>query len=151
MAASTKVPHLSVDERRARGKQVRDRTPPSSHSQWAAAADRPDPVGLLQEQNATREPDLVPVRHGACWSRRSPSTGARPRSWPPTWTARASLAGLAAAFGPTTALGEFSGLALAEWFRDRHAEAAPATWNRELATLRTTVAWWRRRGCWRSI
>jgi uncharacterized protein (DUF2252 family) len=26
--------------------------------------DRPDPVGLLEEQNATREPDLVPVRHG---------------------------------------------------------------------------------------
>ena len=25
---------------------------------------RPDPVGLLEEQNRTREPDLVPVRHG---------------------------------------------------------------------------------------
>jgi uncharacterized protein (DUF2252 family) len=64
MAASTKVPHLSVDERRAKGKQARDRTPPSSHSGWAPATDRPDPVGLLEEQNATREPDLVPVRHG---------------------------------------------------------------------------------------
>jgi uncharacterized protein (DUF2252 family) len=28
------------------------------------AAGRPDPVGLLQGQNRTREPDLVPVRHG---------------------------------------------------------------------------------------
>ena len=28
------------------------------------AQDRPDPVALLEEQNATREPDLVPVRHG---------------------------------------------------------------------------------------
>jgi uncharacterized protein (DUF2252 family) len=64
MAASTKVPHLSVDERRAQGKEARDRTPPSSHAGWAAAADRPDPVGLLEEQNLTREPDLVPVRHG---------------------------------------------------------------------------------------
>jgi len=64
MAASTKVPHLSVDERRAQGKEARDRTPASSHAGWAAAADRPDPVGLLQEQNLTREPDLVPVRHG---------------------------------------------------------------------------------------
>ena len=27
-------------------------------------ADRPDPVALLEEQNITREPDLVPVRHG---------------------------------------------------------------------------------------
>ena len=64
MAASTKVPHLSVDERRAKGKQARDHIPPSSHTGWAPAADRPDPVGLLQEQNLTREPDLVPVRHG---------------------------------------------------------------------------------------
>src|SRR5215213_10202856 len=64
MAASTKVPHLSVDERRAQGKEARNRTPPASHTQWAAAADRPDPVALLEEQNLTREPDLVPVRHG---------------------------------------------------------------------------------------
>jgi uncharacterized protein (DUF2252 family) len=64
MAVSRRVPHLSVDERRARGTQARDRTPPASHSGWAAAADRPDPVGLLQRQNLTREPDLVPVRHG---------------------------------------------------------------------------------------
>jgi uncharacterized protein (DUF2252 family) len=28
------------------------------------AADRPDPVALLEEQNRTREADLVPVRHG---------------------------------------------------------------------------------------
>jgi uncharacterized protein (DUF2252 family) len=28
------------------------------------APDRPDPVALLQEQDATREPDLVPARHG---------------------------------------------------------------------------------------
>jgi hypothetical protein len=64
MAASTKVPHLSVDERRAQGKEARDRTPPSGHAGWAVATDRPDPVGLLEEQNLTREPDLVPVRHG---------------------------------------------------------------------------------------
>jgi uncharacterized protein (DUF2252 family) len=53
-----------VEERRARGEQARDRTPLSSHADWAPAADRPDPVGLLEEQDATREPDLVPVRHG---------------------------------------------------------------------------------------
>jgi uncharacterized protein (DUF2252 family) len=64
MAASTKVPHPSVDERRAQGKEARDRTPPASHTGWAPASDRPDPVGLLEEQNLTREPDLVPVRHG---------------------------------------------------------------------------------------
>jgi uncharacterized protein (DUF2252 family) len=64
MAARMRVPHLSVDERRARGKEARDRTPPSSHAGWVPAPGRPDPVELLAEQNLTREPDLVPVRHG---------------------------------------------------------------------------------------
>jgi uncharacterized protein (DUF2252 family) len=62
--AVKRVAHPSVDDRRARGKEARSRTPPSGHTGWAPAADRPDPVGLLQEQDATREPDLVPVRHG---------------------------------------------------------------------------------------
>ena len=64
MAASRRVSYPSVDERQARGKEARDQTSPSSHTGWAPATDRPDPVGLLQEQNVTREPDLVPVRHG---------------------------------------------------------------------------------------
>jgi integrase/recombinase XerC/integrase/recombinase XerD len=59
---------------------------------------------------------------------------------------RASLADLAAAFGPTTTLSDLSGPRLAGWFRARHVGAAPATWNRELATLRAAVGWWRRRG-----
>jgi uncharacterized protein (DUF2252 family) len=64
MAVKTRIAHPSVEERRAQGKEARDRTPRSGHSGWAAASDRPDPVALLEEQNATREPDLVPVRHG---------------------------------------------------------------------------------------
>jgi uncharacterized protein (DUF2252 family) len=56
--------HPTVADRRARGKQARDRTPLSTHTGWMPAVDRPDPVALLQEQDATREPDLVPVRHG---------------------------------------------------------------------------------------
>ena len=59
-----KVAHPSLDERQAKGLLANDRTPPSSHSGWHPAADRPDPVALLEEQNLTREPDLVPVRHG---------------------------------------------------------------------------------------
>jgi uncharacterized protein (DUF2252 family) len=61
---ATRTNHPSVEERRAKGAAARDRTPPSSHAKWAPSADRPDPVGLLEQQNATREPDLVPVRHG---------------------------------------------------------------------------------------
>ena len=58
------ITHLSVDGRRAKGKDARERAPLSSHSGWLPASDRPDPVGLLEAQNLTREPDLVPVRHG---------------------------------------------------------------------------------------
>ncbi len=58
------IAHPSVDERTARGREAVGRTPPSIHSGWKPAADRPDPVALLEAQNLTREPDLVPVRHG---------------------------------------------------------------------------------------
>src|SRR6266536_2316119 len=60
----SRIAHPSVDERRARGKAARNQIGPSGHAGWKPAADRPDPVALLEEQNATREPDLVPVRHG---------------------------------------------------------------------------------------
>jgi Uncharacterized protein conserved in bacteria (DUF2252) len=59
-----RVPHPSLEERRARGKEAREQTPLSSHDGWTPATGRPDPVALLEEQDATREPDLVPVRHG---------------------------------------------------------------------------------------
>ncbi|AXJ10998.1 DUF2252 domain-containing protein [Arthrobacter sp. PM3] len=62
--AETKVKHLSVEERAAEGKGARKKTPADSHTGWAPAPDRPDPVALLEEQNLTREQDLVPVRHG---------------------------------------------------------------------------------------
>src|SRR5215216_3101537 len=62
--AGRRLAHPTVDDRRAQGKEARNRTAPSSHTGWAPATDRPDPIGLLEEQNATREPDLVPVRHG---------------------------------------------------------------------------------------
>src|SRR4029450_5614506 len=62
--AVKRVAHPSVEDRRARGLEARDRAPLSSHTGWVPASDRPDPVGLLQEQDASREPDLVPVRHG---------------------------------------------------------------------------------------
>src|SRR6201993_5041978 len=58
------IKHFSVDERQAQGRTARDSTPPSSHAGWSPAVDRPDPVALLEQQDRTREPDLVPVRHG---------------------------------------------------------------------------------------
>ena len=64
MAEPTKMAHPSVEQRVAQGKQARKEVSPAAHAKWKPAADRPDPVALLEEQNARREPDLVPVRHG---------------------------------------------------------------------------------------
>ncbi len=59
-----RIKHLSLDERLNQGRTARDGTPPSCHVGWSPAVDRPDPVELLEQQDRTREPDLVPVRHG---------------------------------------------------------------------------------------
>ena len=61
---ATRIAHPSLADRRAHGLDARSATPPSSHTGWTPAPDRPDPVALLEAQNLTREPDLVPVRHG---------------------------------------------------------------------------------------
>jgi uncharacterized protein (DUF2252 family) len=58
------VAHPTVEERRAKGRAAREGSPLSGHSGWVPAVGRPDPVALLEAQNLTREPDLVPVRHG---------------------------------------------------------------------------------------
>ena len=47
------IKRLSVDERAALGRAARERALPSSHAGWSPAHDRPDPVGLLELQDAT--------------------------------------------------------------------------------------------------
>ena len=64
MTTSTVNSEISVEDRRATGELARERTPLSSQADGSRRPGRPDPVELLIEQNATREPDLVPVRHG---------------------------------------------------------------------------------------
>ena len=58
------VEHPTPAERAARGKEARATAPRSAHGEWAPAADRFDPVELLEEQAASRVPELVPVRYG---------------------------------------------------------------------------------------
>jgi uncharacterized protein (DUF2252 family) len=58
------VTKLSPQERTAKGKAARQRTPRSTHAAWEPRPDRPDPVALLEEQAATRVPELVPIRYG---------------------------------------------------------------------------------------
>ena len=63
-ASSWRRAHLTVDQRVARGRAARREAPRSAHGRWEAAPDRPDPVALLEEQAATRVPELVPIRYG---------------------------------------------------------------------------------------
>jgi uncharacterized protein (DUF2252 family) len=60
----TEVGRLTPAERAARGKAARAEVPRDHHALFDPAADRPDPIGLLEEQAKSRVPELVPVRHG---------------------------------------------------------------------------------------
>ena len=65
------------------GKRARDRAPRSSFGGWVRSPECPDPVSMLTEQDETREPDLIPIRHGRMMV--SPFTfyrgGARTMAW----------------------------------------------------------------------
>ena len=63
-ASAWRRTHLTVDQRVARGRAARAEAPRSAHGRWTAPADRPDPVALLEEQAASRVPQLVPIRYG---------------------------------------------------------------------------------------
>ncbi len=84
----------TVEERLAEGRAERESVPLEAHGEWATPDQRPDPVGILEKQNATRVAELVPIRHGrmivspftfyrgtaaimACDLSRTPTTGLR--------------------------------------------------------------------------
>jgi uncharacterized protein (DUF2252 family) len=58
------VSRLTREERVARGKEARAEVPRSHHAEFAPAPDRPDPVKLLQGDDALRVPELLPIRYG---------------------------------------------------------------------------------------
>jgi uncharacterized protein (DUF2252 family) len=55
--------HRSLEERAAAGKAARGEAPRSGYGEWAPAADRPDPVELLESQAGSRVGQLVPLRY----------------------------------------------------------------------------------------
>jgi uncharacterized protein (DUF2252 family) len=63
-ALDSAADRLTPAERAERGKAARAAVPRDSHAVYDPPADRPDPVGLLERQAATRLPELVPVRYG---------------------------------------------------------------------------------------
>jgi uncharacterized protein (DUF2252 family) len=53
----------TLAERRAVGRSLREKVPRSSHTEWSPAADRPDPINLLEEQDRSRLAQFVPLRY----------------------------------------------------------------------------------------
>ncbi|MBD0695894.1 DUF2252 domain-containing protein [Streptomyces sp. CBMA123] len=51
-------------ERRRIGRAARERVSRSEHGRWIPAADRPDPLGVLEAQGADRVARLLPIRYG---------------------------------------------------------------------------------------
>ena len=60
----SRAPHLTPAERAARGLAARAALPPGEQGELRLAADRPHPVEVMEQQAATRVPELVPMRHG---------------------------------------------------------------------------------------
>src|SRR5579871_961732 len=63
-ARAAPAAYSTPEQRAARGRACRSATPRSAHAAWDPAADRSDPVALLEDQAADREPELVPIRYG---------------------------------------------------------------------------------------
>ncbi|TML30743.1 MAG: DUF2252 domain-containing protein [Actinobacteria bacterium] len=64
MSSPARPVHLTPEQRASRGRSLRSDVPRSSHADWEAGRDRPDPIALLEEQATSRVPDLVPIRYG---------------------------------------------------------------------------------------
>ena len=60
----TVIPHLTVEERVARGKAARREVPRTTHAEINTRVARPDPIALLEQQAESRVPELVPIRYG---------------------------------------------------------------------------------------
>jgi Uncharacterized protein conserved in bacteria (DUF2252) len=58
------LPPVTPAHRKAHGKRLRDAARGDAHAAWRTAADRADPIGILRAADASRQPDLVPLRYG---------------------------------------------------------------------------------------
>src|SRR5450432_2173359 len=58
-----KTEKLTVEQRIAAGKALRDKFPRAKQGDYKAAPDRADPVSILEEQGKSRVQELVPIRY----------------------------------------------------------------------------------------
>lgn len=61
MLDNEKMP--TSQELQERGRALRGQVPRSSHGTWTPALSRPDPIGLLQEQDKSRLQHLLPIKY----------------------------------------------------------------------------------------
>ena len=61
---ASRTAHEANRARRDEGKAMRRTVPRESHSEYVPSAGRPDPITLLQSQDAVRIQSLVPIRFG---------------------------------------------------------------------------------------
>lgn len=57
------TPQLSIDERIAIGKKIRQKIPRSTNAHYQTLSSRRDPVSIIMEQNQARIQELIPIRH----------------------------------------------------------------------------------------
>ncbi|HEY2161684.1 MAG TPA: DUF2252 domain-containing protein [Solirubrobacteraceae bacterium] len=62
--ARSRIATLESGESADRGRAARGAVPRSSHGDWRPAANRRDPIEILQAQASTRVQELVPIRYG---------------------------------------------------------------------------------------
>jgi uncharacterized protein (DUF2252 family) len=63
-ASKTNRIFKSYAELYAEGKSLRESCPRTSHAEWKATENRPDPLFLLKESSKGRIPELLPIRYG---------------------------------------------------------------------------------------
>src|SRR3974390_1645271 len=56
--------YSTLAERAEKGKAARANLTRSRLGEWAPSSDRSDPLAILEEQEVTRVPELLPIRHG---------------------------------------------------------------------------------------
>ena len=55
--------YVPWEQRWQEGKALREQVPRENHAGWTAPKNRPDPIDILIKSNATRLPELVPIRN----------------------------------------------------------------------------------------
>lgn len=55
---------LTVQERREKGRNLREKVPHISHRTWQPSPSRPDPISMLQEQDTNRLKQLLAIKYG---------------------------------------------------------------------------------------